>query len=100
MSTTIFQGSPASLLVCAYSRVDSAAADAQIFGISWRGVPIFVYVVRYISTWVISTVVGSDISQTFPLMNDETVRPLVCVMSIAVFELWRARRTVRREEEK
>jgi len=41
-----------------------------------------------------------DISQTFPLMNDETVRPLVFVMSIAVFELWRTRRTVRREEEK
>ena len=34
----------------------------------------------------------SDFAQTFPLMNDEAVKPFVCVMSIAVFELWRTPR--------
>ena len=33
-------------------------------------------------------------SQTFPLMKDEAARPLVCVMSIAVFELWRTPETM------
>jgi hypothetical protein len=41
-----------------------------------------------------------DFSQTFPLMNDETVRPLVCVMSVAVFELWRTRKTIRGEKKR
>jgi hypothetical protein len=31
--------------------------------------------------------VGGTVSQTFPLVNDETVGPFVCVTSIAVFEL-------------
>jgi len=39
-----------------------------------------------------------DLSQTFPLMNDEVVRPLVCVMSIAVFELWWVSWTMRGEK--
>ena len=34
-------------------------------------------------------------SQTFPLMDDETVGLFVCVMSVAVFELWRYRRDER-----